>query len=30
MEGIKGKSKPVNGRVNAEMVILRIIKWTRL
>ena len=26
IEGVKGKSKPVNGRTNAEMVILRIIK----
>lgn len=26
MENIKGKSKPVNGRMNADMIILRIIK----
>lgn len=26
MEGINGKSKPVNGRMNADMIILRIIK----
>ena len=26
MENVKGKSKPVNGRVNAEMIILRVVK----
>ena len=26
LEGIKSKSKPANGRINAEMVLVRIIK----
>jgi hypothetical protein len=29
LEGIKSKSKPANGRINAEMVLVRIIKWIR-